>query len=227
VIKTERGMRAQRAAVALYYLIRPPASKAGEFAYSNLGYVIAGAIAEARTGRTWEELIRAEVWKPLGITHAGFGPPGKSRKFDQPLGHEELDGRLVALDPAEPRSDNPQALGPAGTINISLTDWLLFAQDQLDGLHGRGKLLKAATYRTLHTPLTKNYAMGWGVLLDKDGAVSMLTHSGSNGYWVADLRIMPRHDMIILAVTNAGGPKAEGAMRELGKTLRLRLKPFD
>jgi len=45
--------------IARYYLTLPPASKAGEFKYSHLGYVIAGAIAEARTRRTWETLIPA------------------------------------------------------------------------------------------------------------------------------------------------------------------------
>src|SRR5215831_127316 len=76
VIRADGDVRAQRAAVARHYLARPPASKVGQFAYSNLGYIIAGAIAEAHTGKSWEDLLREEVFTPLGITHAGFGPPG-------------------------------------------------------------------------------------------------------------------------------------------------------
>jgi CubicO group peptidase (beta-lactamase class C family) len=227
VIESEKYIRGKRAAVAAYYLMRKPVSKAGEFSYSNLGYVIAAAAAEGRTGESWEDLIRREVWKPLGIRNAGFGAPGKSGKFDEPLGHEMRNGQMVAIDPGDAESDNPPALGPAGTVNITLKDWLLFAQDQLDGEHGHGKLLKPETYKKLHTAITKNYAMGWGVLLDNKGAVSILTHTGSNGYWVADLRIMPLHDMIVLAVTNAGGDEAEAAMKDLGKTFRARLKPFE
>ena len=125
----------------MHYLSRKPASRVGEFAYSNVGYVIAGAIAEERTGRTWEDLIRSEVWRPLGIRSGGFGPPGKSGRYDQPLGHEALEGKWVPLDPESRDSDNPEAFGPAGTVHMTLGDWMLFAQDHIDGERGIGGTL--------------------------------------------------------------------------------------
>ena len=225
VLKSVDGVKAQRAALARKYLTMPPASKAGEFKYSNLGFIIAGAIAEARTGKTWEELIREQVFAPLGIANAGFGAPAPMGK--EPCGHDEVKGKLVPLDPATPEADNPPALGPAGTINITLKDWVRFAQDQLDGVHGHGKLLKPETYRKLHTPLTTTYALGWGAKLGADGVPELLTHTGSNGYWVADVRIMPKHDMIFLFATNAGNDAANQAVRDVGKPLKERLKPFE
>jgi CubicO group peptidase (beta-lactamase class C family) len=222
-----KGMRAQRAAVAVHYLSQKPVSKPGEFAYSNLGYTIAGAAAEARTGYSWEELIEAEVWAPLGIRQAGFGAPGRAGKVDQPRGHQWTNGKLFAVSPGSQGSDNPLAIGPAGTVNMSLGDWLLFVQDQLDGLNGHGKLLKPETYRLLHTPVTKNYALGWGVVRDKDGTINALTHMGSNGRWVSDARIYPRRNIVVLTVINAGGDGPEGAARELGKTLQEKLKVFE
>ena len=227
VIKSANGVKAQREAIARKYLTMPPASKAGDFAYSNLGFIIVGAIAEARTGKSWEDLIREQIFTPLGIKSAGFGPPGTPGKLDQPWGHEEKAGKLVALDPASADADNPPVLGPAGTINIALKDWLLFAQDQLDGEHGHGKLLKPETYRKLHTPVTGNYALGWGAKLDPDGVPLLLTHTGSNGFWVADIRIMPKHDMIFLVVTNAGNDAANQAVKDIGTPLKDRLKPFE
>ncbi len=226
-IKGEKGIRSQRAAVVVYYLSRRPATKVGEFSYSNIGYTILGAIAGERTGQSWEDLIRGEVWKPLGIRHAGFGPPGTRLYLDQPLGHEWRDGKYVPLDPAKPESDNPPVLGPAGSVHMSLRDWMLFAQDQLDGERGHGKLLKPESYRLLHSAVAKNYAYGWGVLRDKDGAITLLTHTGSNGYWVADVRIAPKHDIIVLTAMNAGGEAAEKADREIGKTLQEHLKTYD
>jgi len=225
VVAIAKGVRAQRAMVVAYYLRRPPASKIGEFAYSNLGYVIAGAVAESLSTKTWEEMLRAEVWKPLGISSASFGAPGKSRKVDQPLGHVAINDTLVSLDPGEAKSDNPPAVGPAATVNITLRDWVLFAQDQLDGLHGHGKLLKPETYRVLQTPVKNRHAMGWGVLTDPDGDISLLAHTGSNGYWVADLRILPKADAISIVVTNAGGEQAEKAVRGLSKSITDKLSP--
>ena len=226
-IKGEKGLRSQRAALVEYYLSRRPAAKAGEFLYSNIGYTILGAIAEQRAGRTWEDLIRGEVWKPLGIHDAGFGPPGTFLFLDQPMGHEWRDGKYVPLNPSKSESDNPPAIGPAGTVHISLRDWLLFAQDQLDGENGHGKLLKPESYRRLHSAVSKNYAFGWGVLRDHDGAISLLTHTGSNGYWVADVRIVPKRNLIMLTALNAGGDAAEKADREIGKALQDHLKAFD
>jgi CubicO group peptidase (beta-lactamase class C family) len=227
VIKSEKKVRAQRAALAMYYLSRPPASKVGEFSYSNLGYVIAGAVAEERTGQSWEDLIREEIWKPLGIRSGGFGPPGKSGRFDEPLGHERVDGKLVALDPEDAASDNPPSVGPAGRVHIDLHDWLLFVQDQLDGENGRGKLLKPESYRRLHTPVSKSYGMGWGVLRDPQGATSVLTHTGSNGYWVADVRIFPKRQLILLSVINAGDDVAVQADKDIARAVQDHLHALD
>ena len=226
-IATSKDIRGQRAAIARTYLTQAPGSKAGEFVYSNLGYIIAGAIAEAHTGKTWEDLIREQIFAPLGIRNAGFGVPASPGQVNQPWGHNEVGGKLIPLDPGNPDGDNPAALGPAGTISMGLRDWLLFAQDSLDGVHGHGKLLKPETYRRLHTPFTEKYAYGWGSKLGPDGVPLLLTHSGSNGFWLADVRIMPKHDMIFLTVINAGNEAANQAIVDIGKPLKDRLKPFD
>lgn len=48
---------------------------AGEFAYSNLGYVVlAGAIEEV-AGESLESFLRREIWGPLGMTRTTFRPP--------------------------------------------------------------------------------------------------------------------------------------------------------
>jgi CubicO group peptidase (beta-lactamase class C family) len=204
-------------------LTMPPAGKAGDFSYSNLGFIIAGAIAEARTGKPWETLIREQIFGPLDIENAGFGAPGLSSRIDQPRGTTEINGALVALDPGSAEADNPAALGPAGTINIALKDWARFAQDQLDGESGQGKLLKAASYRKLHTVVSHDYALGWGVLRDSNGTLQLLTHTGSNGYWLADIRIMPQHNTIFLIATNVGNEAASQAVKDIRKSLKERL----
>ena len=219
VIAAERDVRAQRQALAGHYLSSPPPSKRGSFNYSNLGYIIAGAIVETRTGRSWEEAMRAEVFAPLEIAHAGFGPPGTSRAIDQPRGHRQSWWRLVPLDPADPRADNPPALGPAGTIHMSLAEWMRFAQDQLDGERGRGKLFDDTGYRRMHAPRSEKYALGWGVALDQDGAPRLLAHTGSNGYWLADVAIIPERQAIVLVTMNAGNGAAMKALQDIRKPL--------
>jgi CubicO group peptidase (beta-lactamase class C family) len=223
VVKTLNEVSAQRMALARYYLSRPPAAVGGQFQYSNLGYIIAGAIAETHTGKTWESLIRERVLGPLGITDVGFGPPGHSGKYDQPLGHGEISGR-EPLDPDDPGSDGPVWLRPAGSLSISLKAWAVFAQDQLDGALGHGRLLQQATYRALQAPVAENYAMGWGVWLDSDGTPKILTHEGSNGFWVAAICIYPGQRTIILMATNFGGDVGKKSIGDLGAGLADHLK---
>jgi CubicO group peptidase (beta-lactamase class C family) len=218
VIASGDNVVSQRAAVARHYLSQPPASPAGTFAYSNLDYTVAGAIAEARTGLAWEELMQREVFAPLGIQHAGFGPPGTPGRFDEPHGHELSGGTLVPLDPADPDADNPPALGPAGTLHITLGDWMRFAQEHLAGMHGRGTLLSPAMYRRVHTPVA-GYALGWGALMGPRGEPVVVAHTGSNGNWLADIRIDARNDSIVLIAMNAASPEAHLALDELKKQL--------
>jgi CubicO group peptidase (beta-lactamase class C family) len=222
-IQSATGVHEQRMAIARAYLSRAPASTVGEFKYSNLGYILAGVIAENHTGKTWEELVREQVFVPLGITEAGFGPPGRAGAVDQPFGHRGEAGHRVALDPGDEESDNPPALGPAGTMNITLRDWLRFAQDQMDGAQGRGRLLKPETYRRLQTPVVGYYALGWGAKLDAEGRPLVLTHNGSNGYWYAHIRILPPENAILLIATNADDEGIEQQTADLDKAVRERI----
>lgn len=226
-LKVSPDLRAQRASVAATYLTQPPASKAGEFVYSNVGYIIAGAIAEARTGKAWEDLVREQIFAPLGIVNAGFGVPGTPGKVEQPQGHNATPAGFVPFDPGNPDGDNPLALGPAGTIHMALKDWMLFAQDHLDGERGRGRLLKPESYRRLHTPVAGPYALGWGVKPGPDGVPLLITHTGSNGFWIADVRIMPKKNLIVLFAANAGDEGANVAVQEFGMAIRDYFKPFD
>ena len=212
----------ERWSIASHYLSRPPGSNPGaRYEYSNVGYVVAGAIAERRTGKSWEELLGSEVFTPLGITTAGFGPPGVAgaRPADQPRGHtdfvnfysgrdalDESDktGRLIAREPDDAEADNLPTIGPAGTVHMSLRDWARFAQDQLDGQLGHGTLLKHATYQRLHRPGLNDYAFGWLAYSDGRRPVALLAHGGSNGGWCVDVRIVPGRKTIILTATNAG-----------------------
>ena len=53
---------------------QPLRSKPGtQFAYSNLGYTIAGAMLERVGGRTWEELVQVRIFEPLACSRQASG----------------------------------------------------------------------------------------------------------------------------------------------------------
>ncbi len=171
------------------------ARKQGTYHYSNLGYLIAGCMAEKLTGATWESLVRKRIFDPLGMDSAGFGPPGASGKTDQPWGH------IRSGEGWRPRQfDNAEALGPAGRVHASFDDWAKFLAIQLPGGNNLGLDRKALD--KLIAP-TGNYAGGWIVTKRSWGKGTVLNHSGSNTMWYALVWLAPQLDRAFLVATNS------------------------
>jgi CubicO group peptidase (beta-lactamase class C family) len=239
LVKPDRSLREQRLeavrALANVKLLSEPGSA---YLYSNLGYVIAGAVVERTLSKSWEEAISDLVFAPLGMTSAGFGGLGTPGLIDQPWGHN-VDGRPVPKN--GPDVDNPAVLGPAGTVHATLRDWAKFVADQLRAGRSGKALLKPKTYEKLHTPpFGGDYALGW-LLAERDwGGGTVMTHAGSNTMnfavvWMTsptvqrspgaavdgrsdalrietpDGRRSPKGDFAVLVVTNQGPPAAAKA----------------
>jgi CubicO group peptidase (beta-lactamase class C family) len=185
---------------------KPPEATPGEkFIYSNAGASIAGHMAEKVTGKSWEELLREKIFRPLGMTSAGFGAPGTRAKNDQPRGHK-ADGSPVEPGPA---ADNPVAIGPAGIVHCSIGDWAKFIAANLPS--AKTKLVKPETLEKLHTPAPgePKYAMGWIIADGQPWAGGpALTHAGSNTMWFAVAWLAPAKDFAVLVACNQANDKA-------------------
>jgi CubicO group peptidase (beta-lactamase class C family) len=148
-------LREQRTAAVAWTLQQPPAQQRGRYLYSNLGYIIAGAIAERLASQSFEELLMDRVLKPLGITRAGFGPMGTPGKEDQPLQHVlDNDGHHISISP-DPSADNPPFYNSAGRLHMSIGDWAKFARWVLNNELGNVTLLKPETAARLTTGITQ------------------------------------------------------------------------
>ena len=106
---------------------KPDNLEIGQFEYSNLGYIVVAMMAESATGTKWESLIQQELFGPLGMTTAGFGPPSTAGNIDQPWGHGRNSSQIFSN-----QFDNPPSLAPAGTIHCSIVDWAKFVALHLD-----------------------------------------------------------------------------------------------
>jgi D-alanyl-D-alanine carboxypeptidase len=203
----EQRMETARATLGL-----PPAGTPGEFAYANLNYIIVGAAIERITGMSWEDAITEHVFKPLGMTSAAFGPPAAPG----PEGH--VAGVAGAFTPRGkgPVADNPAALGPAGTVNLTLEDWAKFAAAFFDP---KQTFLSAETIKHLTTPATgADYALGWGVV-EHATAGRILTHAGSNTMWLAQIVVIPDRQAAVFATSNSASPQTDDAIRTISGAL--------
>ena len=195
----KRPLDVQRMAYIAAALKDKPALKPGTaFSYSNTGFVIAAVIAEKASGKHYDELMRAEVFGPLGMQTAGPGATGDG----QIRGHSKGKPKLVMKREAD---GVPEMLAPAGFLHMSLADWARFSLDQLAGAKGEGKLLSAANYKLMQTAQPgSGSGLDWGVqpsIAGRQGPV--LVHQGSDGNWLAMVALFPEQGTGVLAVANA------------------------
>jgi CubicO group peptidase (beta-lactamase class C family) len=128
-------VQAQRLALAKAVLAAQPLNQPGStYLYSNVGYIVAGALAERITGMDWESALQQYVTSPLGMSSVGFGGLGTPGQIDQPWGHLEPGKPVLANGPD---MDNPPVVAPAGRVHSTIQDWALFIGDQLRGVPGR------------------------------------------------------------------------------------------
>jgi CubicO group peptidase (beta-lactamase class C family) len=189
----------------------PEGARGASFVYPNNGFVVAAMLAEQRTGKPWEALVRDEVFVPFGMESAGFGPPPSANASApaNPVGHRNalLGGRPVTVG-AGPDADNPAVLGPAGRAHMTMADLTAFGLAHARGLVGSPDALpgylSAESWRLLHTPPSgSDYAVGW--VRRADGTS---WHNGSNTLFYAELSVSSASITSAAAATNWAAAEA-------------------
>jgi CubicO group peptidase (beta-lactamase class C family) len=205
-----------RREVVLKMLANKPDNPPGEkFVYSNVDSTIAAAMAEKKTGATWEDLVKREVFAPLGLQSAGFGPPtSPDGSLPEPRGHVPYLGAKVPVSDTE---DNTMIIAPAASTHMTLADLATYGNEHLFGHLGKGKLLSAETYQRLHTPRLHDYAYGWGKKEpSKEIPFTVFWHNGANTEWYALVVFIPEKKMVVVVASNDGDwPSAEAAAWEI------------
>ncbi|MFY9813464.1 MAG: serine hydrolase domain-containing protein [Dehalococcoidales bacterium] len=183
----------------------------GSYEYSNVGYVIAAAVEEKVTGKSWNELMTDMLFKPLGMTTAGFGPMATGYEVNQPWQNYSYNNDSVPIPPDYSANLNglTPLMYPAGGVHLSVLDWAKFITMQLEAENGGSTLLTPETAKVLHTPVDSGYALGWFVQPDyiwTNGVI--LTHNGFDGLDYAELWMSIKDNFAILVTTNSGSPEA-------------------
>ncbi|MGF1665161.1 MAG: serine hydrolase domain-containing protein [Acidimicrobiia bacterium] len=187
----------ERAELVARTLSQPP-TKPGRFVYSNLGYVVVGAVIDRLAGVPFEEALVERVFRPLGMRSADFGPPPRIRghhpRFRLPI---IMVGRGEAAPPDEAGSDNPPIITPAGRFHMNLADWGRF-QHMI--LSGGGDLLRNETVDRMLT-VNGKMAMGWARARFDGFSIGM---QGSNTMWSATVLLADDRSAAAMVVANDG-----------------------
>jgi CubicO group peptidase (beta-lactamase class C family) len=214
----------KRRAWAARLLARAPAFPARTWSYSNVGYVVAGAMLETRAQTPYETLLQTRIFAPLGMTKSGFGPPGNANLLDEPWGHLSRSSGFEPVSPSSSNAELPRSLAPAGLVHASLDDMARYLGAHLAGERGIDGLLSASSFRTLHTVVASDYALGWGHTSDlRDLGSEAWTHGGSNLRWFAVVWFSAARNEAVFIVANGGGDRASAAVGALDQAVRRRL----
>ncbi len=209
-----RDLAVQRTLVAMDAL-SSPTKPVSHVAYSNVGYIIVGAIIDRLGFGQFETVLQEHILDELAIQSAGFGPPARlhGHRARLSLGPVEL-GRSSPRDPQSVYSDNPAVYSSAGTLNMSLRDVLSFLSIFVDPT---ASLLQSDSYqRVLDTACMPVIGSAENPTEEPDACFEIV---GSNTMWSAAFVIDRRKHQAAAAVANDGRSRVVNTVAQLAQRL--------
>ena len=176
-----------------------------KFHYDNSGFFLLGAILEHVTGKTYEALLKENIFVPLGMKDSGYDHhadilPKRASGYDL-----DLAGVVNApyLDMALPYA--------AGSLYSTVED--LYKWDQ--ALYA-DKLVPNDLKQKLFTPNLEHYGYGWDIRTAAPGepgaGQTMISHGGGiNGFNTLEQRLVGDHDLILIFNNTPGANLGEMA----------------
>jgi len=217
--------------------LKPVTSFRSGYAYDNLMYVVAGEVAAAAGGKPYDQLMREQVFEPLGMTRCQVGAWSVKQVGNVAQPHARRDGRNVVVGGDGTQSPDLTSMA-AGGIRCSLRDMTRWMQVLLDpalaptwlGAEQRRMLW------TLHMPMPLGkrqrdwenahfygYGLGWRVS-DMDGQWKV-AHTGTLSGMYSSLALLPDRKAGVVMLINGEGEEARTALMQ--STLKQFTAPED
>ena len=211
--------------------LKPQHSFRSRYDYDNLLYVVAGEVAAAAGGATYEDLVRRELFEPLGMTRCQAGAFERRAVGNVAQPHmRQYNGNTVIREdgPVIPTSTS----AAAGGIRCSLNDMLTWMQMWLDPelKSRRGETWLSREQRkalwSVHTPMPisqrqrdwdgsrfNGYGYGWR-LSDVDGMLRV-AHTGTLAGMFSAVNLFPEKRGGFVFMINGDGSDARAVLNSL------------
>src|ERR1044072_7005675 len=186
-----------------------PGSK---FRYNNSGYFLLGAIIERVTGKPYEQVLKQNIFDPLGMKNTGYDHHD-TLIAKRASGYSKTpDGYINAayLDMSIPYA--------AGSLYSTVEDLYLWDQALYTD-----KVLSAQAKASMYKPFLDNYAYGWVVrnasFKQNGNDVQIITHGGGiNGFTTTIVRF-PQEKNLIVMLDNTGTGNLDRLSESIAKIL--------
>lgn len=202
--------------------VRPPGQLSG---YSNHGVGLVGYIIAQLSGRSVEEYLEQNIFKPLGMSHTTLRQPVPQQlQANLAKGYAFKNGRYV---------ENPFTfvpLAPAGGISASATDMARFMIAHLQlGQYGQGRILQQATAQEMHRTHFRHDPRvgGWahGFAEEFHGGLRAIGHGGGTNDFFTEFTLIPEKNLGIFASFN--GVNGFNAQQQVVKAFWDRYFPVE
>lgn len=199
-------------------LADPLVSSPGTTVTYGGGPIIVVAALERSTKRSYEELMRDEVFVPLGMTTAGFGDMASPGRIDGVWGHAASAGKVVPVSPKPGEATYTRL--PVGGVHASVGDLVRWAAAFVGPPAGAKPFLRAQTLHALSTEVSEGTgsAPGWFTARVAWAKGVVLWHNGSQGRNFALVHVMPEDGWATCVATNVAGlpdGRVDAACQEL------------
>jgi CubicO group peptidase (beta-lactamase class C family) len=198
------------------------------FSYSNPGYALAGAALEGLRKRPYADVMRAEVFAPLGMTRSTIRLRVATAAAHA-VGHRQEKDTLSIVRPIA----NDSRIWPAGYMWASAADMsrALFALMHRGRVGDKQVLLATVVERVMkpQTPMPNVFVgghYGYGLMIARDRGVLMYEHGGTLPGFSSILRFAPERGLGIAILSNLdNAPLRRIAQNVLAKALSLPDQP--
>ncbi len=207
----------------LQYL-KPVTSFRSGYAYDNLLYVVAGEVAAAAAGVPYDELVRREIFAPLGMDGCRVGAWRLDRAGSVAVPHRRVDGRNLPMREDGEVVPDISSMA-AGGIRCSVDDMLKWMRMWLDPADPWLSPEQRRAVWTAHMPMPVSarmrewdgthfsaYGYGWR-LSDVDGEWKV-AHTGTLGGMYSSLVLLPDRRSGFIILINGEGEAARTALAQ-------------
>jgi CubicO group peptidase (beta-lactamase class C family) len=170
------------------------------FDYSNLGYGILGEVVSRVSTKSYEQFLRDQVFRPLGMTGCFLeNESGQPKQIAA-----QYDSSSHARTSAE-ASDTPGA----SSAHCSAHDLALLGMFALgENLPNQKRILSEASLHELVNPTVETgdgerYGFGWSLQSDYHGYVGVYAQGGTNDSF-AVLQLIPSEKIAVAVIANTG-----------------------
>lgn len=219
--------------------LKPAYSFRSRYAYDSVLYIVAGEVAAAAGGAPYDELVRREVFGPLGMSRCRVGEWRRDAVGNVAQPHMRVGGRNVAI-----RRDGPvvraSTMEAAGGVRCSLDDMLAWMRYWLAPAPAPAPAPASASPAaqpflsteqraalwTPHTPMpvsqrmrdwndTHFYAYGYGWRLqDIDGELSV-SHTGTLAGMYSIVHLLPDRHAGFAILINGEADEARSVLNQV------------